>query len=56
MSSEPNRKIFQCRGAESGMAPAPLDSSGERDFLRERISLWARITFFASLTFFSRAS
>jgi eukaryotic-like serine/threonine-protein kinase len=52
MSSEPNRKVFQCRGAESGMAPAPLDSSGERDFLRERIALWARITFFASLTFF----
>ena len=52
MSSEPNRKVFQCRGAESGMAPAPLDSSGERDFLRERIALWARITFFASITFF----
>src|SRR4030095_10104478 len=52
MSSEPNRKVFQCRGAESGMAAAPLDSSRDRDFLRERIDLWARITFFASITFF----
>jgi serine/threonine-protein kinase len=34
------------------MSPAPLDSSGERDFLRERIALWARITFLASFAFF----
>ncbi len=52
MSSEPNRKFFQCRGAETDMAPVPLDSSGERDFLRERVALWARITFFASFGFF----
>jgi len=45
-------KRLQCRGAEPGQAQAPIDSSGERDFLRERIALWARITFFASLGFF----
>ena len=41
-------KRLQCRGAEPGQAQAPLDSSGERDFLRERVALWARITFLAS--------
>ena len=55
MSSEPNRKIFQCRGAESGMAPVPLDSSGERDFLRERIGFYALATFIASVAFFLAA-
>ncbi len=45
-------KRLQCRGAESDQAQVPLDSSGERDFLRERVALWARITFLASLTFF----
>ena len=45
-------KRLQCRGAEPGHAQAPLDSAGERDFLRERVALWARITFLASLTFF----
>ncbi len=53
MSSEPHRKIFQCRGAESGMAPVPLDSSGERDFLRERIGFYALATFVASVAFFA---
>jgi hypothetical protein len=43
---------LQCRGAEPGQAQAPLDSSGERDFLRERVALWARITFLASMGFF----
>jgi len=52
MSSEPHRKIFQCRGAESGMAPVPLDSSGERDFLRERIGFYALATLVASVAFF----
>ncbi len=45
-------KRLQCRGAEPGQAQAPLDSSGERDFLRERVALWARITFLASVGFF----
>ena len=52
MSNEPIRKIFQCRGAESGMAPVPLDSSGEREFLRERIGWYALATFVASIGFF----
>ena len=56
MSSEPHRKIFQCRGAESGMAPVPLDSSGERDFLRERIGFYALATFVASVAFFAVVS
>ena len=52
MSSEANRKVFQCRGAESGMASVPLDSSGERDFLRERIGFYALATMVASVAFF----
>src|SRR5262245_47280083 len=50
--SEANRKVFQCRGAESGMASVPLDSSGERDFLRERVGFYALATFVASGAFF----
>ena len=53
MSSEPNKKVFQCRGAETGMAQVPLDSSGERDFLRERIGLYALATLLASTAFFA---
>src|SRR5262245_29274228 len=53
MSSEPNRRRLQCRGAESGMAPvAPESSAGERDFLRERLALFAQTTFIANLGFF----
>jgi serine/threonine-protein kinase len=55
MSSEPNRKIFQCRGAESDMAAVPLDSSGERDFLRERVGLYALATLVGSVAFFLAA-
>jgi serine/threonine-protein kinase len=52
MSSEKCVRKLQCRGAESGLAPVPLDSSGEVDFLGERVGLWARATFFASVGFF----
>lgn len=52
MSSKAAVFKLQCRGAESGEAPAPLDSSGERDFLRERVALYARSTLFASFAFF----
>src|SRR5262245_38961257 len=52
MSSEAHSKVFQCRGAESGMASVPLDSSGERDFLRERIGFYALATLVASVAFF----
>jgi eukaryotic-like serine/threonine-protein kinase len=56
MSSEPkNVKRLQCRGAESGDAVVPLDSSGERDLLRERIALYASVTLFASFGFFAAA-
>lgn len=48
----PARRLLQCRGAESGQAPVPLDSSGERDFFRERLSLFARTTFLATFGFF----
>jgi len=45
---------LQCRGGQtSGPDAVPLDSSGERDFLRERIALFAKATFFASITFFA---
>ena len=43
---------LQCRGAEPGSAPAPLDSSGERDFLGERLALYFSATFYASAGFF----
>jgi hypothetical protein len=46
------RKLLQCRGAESGLAPVPLDSSGERDFFRERLVLFSRTTFLATFGFF----
>jgi len=45
-------KRLQCRGAESGTAPVPIDSSGERDFLQERIALYALSTLVASAAFF----
>ena len=53
MTSEPCVQRLQCRGAESGLAPVPLDSSGERDFLRERLALFARTTFLATFGFFA---
>ena len=55
MSSEPTERVekrLQCRGAESGMASVPLDSSGERDFLQERLALYALSTLLASAAFF----
>jgi hypothetical protein len=52
MSSKATVHRLQCRGAESGEAPAPLDSSGERDFLRERLALYALSTLIASFVFF----
>ncbi len=52
MSIEASVHRLQCRGAESGEAPAPLDSSGERDFLRERVALYALSTLGASFAFF----
>ena len=52
MSSNARVHRLQCRGAESGEAPAPLDSSGERDFLRERVALYALSTLIASFVFF----
>jgi serine/threonine-protein kinase len=45
-------KRLQCRGAESGTAPVPIDSSGERDFLQERIALYALSTLIGSAAFF----
>ena len=43
------RKL-QCRAGEtSGSEAVPLDSSGERDFLRERIALFAKATLLASV-------
>ncbi len=48
-----NVKRLQCRGAESGDAVVPLDSSGERELLRERIALYASVTLFASFGFFA---
>ena len=52
MSKEMVEKRLQCRGAESGTAPVPIDSSGERDFLQERIALYALSTLVASAAFF----
>ena len=44
---------LQCHGeSDSGERIAPTDSSGERDFLGERIALWARTTLIASAGFF----
>ncbi len=51
MNEKPVKKL-QCRGAETSMTGVPLDSSGERVFLRERIALFARVTLLASLGFF----
>jgi hypothetical protein len=52
MRSEFSPKRLQCRGAESDQAAVPLDSSGERDFLRERVALYALSTLLASAGFF----
>jgi len=52
VSKEMVEKRLQCRGAESGTAPVPIDSSGERDFLQERIALYALSTLVASAAFF----
>jgi eukaryotic-like serine/threonine-protein kinase len=52
VSMEAVQKHLQCRGAESGTAPVPIDSSGERDFLQERIALYALSTLLASAAFF----
>jgi serine/threonine-protein kinase len=43
---------LQCRGTDSGERIAPSDSSGERDFLSERLALYARTTLLASAGFF----
>jgi serine/threonine-protein kinase len=43
---------IQCRGAEPGLAPAPLDSSGERDFLGERLGFYFLATLIAAAGFF----
>ena len=45
-------KRVQCRGTDCGKL-APSDSSGERNFLAERLSDFARITLFASAGFFA---
>jgi len=42
---------LQCRGADSSDAVVPLDSSGERDFFRERLAFFAAVTLTASLGF-----
>ena len=52
MSNEAPVKRLQCRGAEPGLAPAPLDSSGERDFLGERLALYFSAVLFAAAGFF----
>lgn len=44
------RKL-QCRGEESSGERVPLDSSGEVDFLRERLALYARATLLAAAGF-----
>ena len=51
MSMEKIRKV-QCRGSDCGSEVARTGSSGERDFLSERLSLFARAVFFASGSFF----
>jgi serine/threonine-protein kinase len=45
-------KKLQCRGAEPGQAQAPLDSSGERDFLGERLGLYFLATLIGAAAFF----
>jgi serine/threonine-protein kinase len=52
VSSEKVQKRLQCRGAESDSAKVPIDSSGEQDFLRERIALYALSTLLAAGSFF----
>jgi hypothetical protein len=44
------RKV-QCRGDESSGERVPLDSSGEVDFLRERLALYAKATLLACVGF-----
>ncbi len=52
INCEKGPQNLQCRGADSSDAIVPLDSSGERDFLRERLALYALVTLCASLGFF----
>ncbi|MGE5413798.1 MAG: serine/threonine-protein kinase [Syntrophomonadaceae bacterium] len=50
MSMEKVRRV-QCRGADCGGQVARSGSSGERDFLSERVSQFGRAVFFASGSF-----
>ncbi len=50
MTMQKVRRV-QCRGADCGSEVARTGSSGERDFLSERLSLFARAVFFASGSF-----
>jgi hypothetical protein len=50
MSMEKVRKL-QCRGGDCGGEVPRTGSSGERDFLGERLSLFGRAVFFASSSF-----
>src|SRR5215475_5701863 len=50
MSMEKVRRV-QCRGSDCGGEVARTGSSGERDFLGERLSLFGRAVFFASGSF-----
>ncbi len=52
INCEKGPQNLQCRGADSSDAVVPLDSSGERDFLRERLAFYALVTLCASLGFF----
>jgi hypothetical protein len=52
VSMDAVQKKLQCRGAESDSAKVPIDSSGEHDFLRERVGLYALSTMLASVAFF----
>jgi len=53
MSGKEAARRLQCRGAEtSAVTEVPLDSTGERDFMRERVALYAKATLLASIGFF----
>src|SRR4029453_1093406 len=53
MSGKEALRRLQCRGADTSPTnEVPLDSSGERDFMRERVALFAKATLVASLGFF----
>lgn len=43
---------LQVRDADAGGVVAPLDSAGEREFLRERLALLTRISFITSAVFY----